>query len=262
MAAAASTENDRPHFLLLPGLSLGNFFSKAPEFRGLIQDLKAESFEFSLLGARGNPLPDQSAKQIVHLVREVEGPIVIVSYSRGSLDALEAIRQMDTEERQKIQLWIALQSFFGGSPLFNDIGQKPDALHQGAKFVLSALGVSRALVTELSSSHRETELDRARQDLQALVESIPIHIHMGSHGDRKLAWGYRWLWRVFARQHLPLLKETDGILHREAMRLPHSSSIGGPLEFHWPNLSHHDFSAIPKLVQLSCSKALSMKGLR
>jgi Lecithin:cholesterol acyltransferase len=81
----------------------------------------------------------ENAKAIARVVAATDGPICLVSHSKGGDDTLHFLLQASATEREKIACWITFQTPFAGSPIA-DLAADYGVVREPAEFLLGVFG--------------------------------------------------------------------------------------------------------------------------
>jgi hypothetical protein len=111
-----------------------------------------------------------NGSQIRHLLQETEGPLCLVTHSKGGLDTLEALIGADEAVLARIRCWVALQAPFYGSPLA-DTADAPVVGTVGAFLLTLASGDGNSL-SDLRTDLRAAYMSRHAISVAATVSRI------------------------------------------------------------------------------------------
>jgi hypothetical protein len=114
-----------------------------------------------------------NARTIAQAVAATDGPICLLSHSKGGLDVLEFLLRATDAERRKIACWISFQSPFAGSPIA-DLAAGHDALRTPAEFLLQSFGGEARSLQDLQTGVRACYLAANDGKIAELARAIPI----------------------------------------------------------------------------------------
>lgn len=120
----------------------------------------------------------QNGQAIARAVSASEGPICIVSHSKGGLDTLEFLLRAAPAERQKVSCWVTFQSPFAGTPLADDadeLGLLPEVL-------IDLFGGDRQSLLDLRTDARASYLRDHAPEIAEIVRGIP-HLAVAGVAD-------------------------------------------------------------------------------
>jgi len=123
-----------------------------------------------------------NARTIAHTVAATDGPICLVSHSKGGLDVLEFLLHASDTERRKIACWISFQGPFAGSPIA-DLASDHDVLRQPAEFLLQTFGGESQSLEDLRDSTRSCYLATNETKIAEIARQIPIITVAGAIDD-------------------------------------------------------------------------------
>jgi hypothetical protein len=110
--------------------------------------------------------------RIRRLLRETDGPICLLTHSKGGLDALEALIGADDSVVRKVRCWVALQAPFYGSPLA-DTADAPVLGTVGAFLLTLASGDGNSL-SDLRTDLRARYMQEHAKAVAATVARVRI----------------------------------------------------------------------------------------
>lgn len=110
--------------------------------------------------------------RIRRLLQGSDGPICLLTHSKGGLDALEALIGADESVLRKVRCWIALQAPFYGSPLA-DTADAPVIGTVGAFLLTLASGDGNSL-SDLRTDLRARYMREHAQAIATTVERVRI----------------------------------------------------------------------------------------
>ncbi|MDH3287557.1 MAG: hypothetical protein OEP48_07525 [Betaproteobacteria bacterium] len=115
---AAHVEVLRRHkVLLVPGY-FGNLFPTY--FADQLRWLASIGVEREKVAVRSRRSVAINAPIVAAAIRESARPVILITHSKGSVDALEALRA-ESSLRTKVKGWVSLQGVFFGSPVANKL---------------------------------------------------------------------------------------------------------------------------------------------
>jgi hypothetical protein len=114
-----------------------------------------------------------NAPIITAAIRGSARPVLLITHSKGSVDALEALRA-DAALRAKVKGWISLQGTFLGTPVADMMldGSLVDPLLAVA--ILELLGASRASAQGLTTKAARAYVHEHAAAIGALLREVPV----------------------------------------------------------------------------------------
>lgn len=114
-----------------------------------------------------------NAQTVAQAVAATDGPICLISHSKGGLDVLEFLLHAPEAERRKIACWISFQSPFAGSPIA-DLAAGHGVVRTPAEFLLQTFGGEAASLEDLQTGTRTCYLSANDAEIAEIARAIPI----------------------------------------------------------------------------------------
>lgn len=105
------------------------------------------------------------------LIEESGRPVCLLSHSKGGLDTLEALVEVDDATLAKVRCWIALQAPFFGSPLAETAAETPVIGASSALLLTLWAGDSRSL-DDLRTDRRSAYMDERRERIARVLARV------------------------------------------------------------------------------------------
>lgn len=194
-----------------------------PQFFDQINVLKELELPYSLLDIESEAGPELNAELIKDkLLSLPDHSVALITHSKGCIDALEAFL-LYPELRKKIRFWIPLQGPFMGSPAADLALSHPSWLKSMDR-ILKWMGGSIDSLISISVEFRITHMLALEDELQQILEEVPILSVATSKPDEKGKWDTRF--EPFFRDWL-LKKgvENDGIVPWKSAIYPSSHFV-------------------------------------
>jgi hypothetical protein len=165
-----------------------------------------------------------NAQTIAQAVAATDGPICLVSHSKGGLDVLEFLLRAPAAQRRKIACWLSFQGPFAGSPIA-DLAAEHDALRTPAEFLLQTFGGEAQSLEDLRVGVRACYLATNDAKIAAIAREIPVIAVAGALDAEALATAH-------LTPFLPsllLMRErgirNDGMVPTNSAILPHAGFV-------------------------------------
>jgi hypothetical protein len=103
--------------------------------------------------------------------------VVIVTHSKGGLDALEALTTSERLWKTPVVGWVALQAPFFGSPVAGpaaDSGMSNNAIVSGARRFLSSAAPLVQALNDLAPDTRKAYMDQKASTIARLTAAVPV----------------------------------------------------------------------------------------
>ncbi len=113
-----------------------------------------------------------NAMTIADAVAGTEGPLCLITHSKGGLDSLTYLLQAEPAERARFSCWITFQAPFAGAPLA-DVTAEWWLPRETSEALLDAVGGEAQTLGDMTSNNNCYTAERL-EALQALNEEIPI----------------------------------------------------------------------------------------
>ncbi|MBN8554951.1 MAG: hypothetical protein J0L93_05860 [Deltaproteobacteria bacterium] len=127
-------------------------------------------------------IPDVNAQFIRGQIEKAKRPVILITHSKGSVDALHSLIQYP-ELQKKVKGWISLQGGFGGSPVADWIDDSA-CLGKCAGWLLKRMGGTRESLKSLRESDSKVYLQANADEIASFQKRIPV-ISFGSWIDRQ-----------------------------------------------------------------------------
>jgi len=114
-----------------------------------------------------------NAAAIAATLAAIEGPVCLLSHSKGGLDTLTYLTDATAEQRAQVRCWIALQAPFAGAPLADGTSNK-FLPRLASKELLDLLGGEGAALDDMRSEVRGCFNARQDRRIAALSDEIAI----------------------------------------------------------------------------------------
>lgn len=159
-----------------------------------------------------------NAPIVAAAIRDSPRPVILITHSKGSVDALEALR-VEPSLRTKVKGWVSLQGVFFGSPVADMLldGSLLDPMV--STLILEFLGgtkeSARGLTTGASLAyyrHHATAIDRLVREVPAIAFASAIDDAPGTTTNPLLEIPRELMWRQGIR--------SDGLVPIDAAALP------------------------------------------
>jgi lecithin:cholesterol acyltransferase len=166
----------------------------------------------------------RNAQTIAQAVAATDGPICLVSHSKGGLDVLEFLLRATDVERRKIACWISFQAPFAGSPIA-DFAAEHGTLRRPAEFLLQTFGGEAQSIEDLRVGVRACYLATHDAKIAEIAREIPIIAVAGALDDDAPTTAHLTpFWPT-----LMMMRErgirNDGMVPTTSAILPHSSYV-------------------------------------
>jgi hypothetical protein len=116
---------------------------------------------------------EANAKVIARVVTETDGPICLVSHSKGGDDTLHFLLQAPAAERDKIACWITFQTPFAGSPIA-DLAADYGVVREPAEFLLGVFGGEGRSLHDHRTDLASCYLTSHEAGIAEIAAAIPI----------------------------------------------------------------------------------------
>ena len=116
--------------------------------------------------------PAQNALAIAREIRNSDKPVILITHSKGGLDALETLVK-NPDLRNKVKGWLAMQAPFYGSPLADHLYGKP-LLHNVCNALLCTMGGNIGSLNSLRVATRKRYMRENAAEIAAITASVPI----------------------------------------------------------------------------------------
>ena len=165
----------------------------------------------------------QNAVWIAGYVETAPTPVCLITHSKGGVDVLTFLLSASEQQLSNVACWIALQPPFGGSPVADQVLANGDASSISAASLL-ILGGSLEAVHDLGTQRRQQVLAGNEQDIQQLVQRIPILSVAGRFSaDTWLDAGFPYtIPQTWLEEHG---YDNDGLVPVASAQLPHTPYV-------------------------------------
>ncbi len=206
-------------FLALPGaLGLSDYLdSQESALRPLARSVARIDLETEASVA-------ENAKAIARAVAATDGPICLVSHSKGGDDTLHFLLQASAAEREKIACWITFQTPFAGSPIA-DLAADYGVVREPAEFLLDAFGGEGRSLHDHRTDLAGCYLASHESGIAEIAAAIPIVTVAGAI-DAEAAAGDRvtpYLPGLILMQRQNI--RSDGLVPTASAVLPHARYV-------------------------------------
>ena len=206
--------------ILVPGFMNEGLRRSSGTYADQVATLKSLGADYVSLSAAegyvGIASLRSGAEAVAAAIRRRPKQVLLMSQSKGSLSALEALLA-HPELRARVAGWFSVQGAFGGSPVADGVEASSD--RDAIRWILQKLGGDPNAVHELTRVVRGGRLQSARGEIAALARQIPIVSYASWAEPNTWPWAFqklasRWCPSVCARI------ATDGVVETEDEFLP------------------------------------------
>lgn len=167
-----------------------------------------------------------NAEDLACLLSAMEGPVVLVSHSKGGLEALEMFLKYP-ELRKKVVLWVSLQTPFYGSQIADTVYGNRFVRDFAKKMLEDLFEGNIASLEELRTSTRKKYMEENKAKVLQLVHEMPV-ISLGSWitpEDALLKQGIPSLLPLQQIMRQAGAMSNDGLVELSSSRLPRSRLV-------------------------------------
>lgn len=158
----------------------------------------------------------ENAGRIAGLVGASSKPVLIITHSKGGIDALEALLAYPAA-RAKSRAVISLMSPFYGAPITDKVLASPSLSYPSAR-LLRLMGGSRETLTDLSAAERARYQAANSGAIAALIREVPFLCVAARKGED--SWDLDTLLEPFRDYMLALGFPNDGLVPTASAILP------------------------------------------
>lgn len=157
-----------------------------------------------------------NAGRIAALVSASSKPVLLITHSKGGIDALEALLAYP-ETLAKTRAVIALMSPFYGAPIADKVLASPVLSYSSAR-LLRLMGGTREALIDLSAAERARYQAAKAGDINRLVKQVPFVSVAASKSDE--SWSFDTLMEPSRDYMLSLGMPNDGLVPTASAILP------------------------------------------
>jgi len=177
-------------FLIVPGyltdfLDVPQSLGLVEHFGGQLAALRDAGFDVEIVDIESEASVEKGAALLRAAVEAEDGPVCLISHSKGGLDTLEFLIHADAQVREQIVCWIALQAPFSGSPVADGVASQ-DLLRWPSEAALELFGGDGQSLHDQRMDIREDYLDEHAGEIAEIVAQIPILSVAGRVDDVRL----------------------------------------------------------------------------
>lgn len=198
--------------LLVPG-----YFSDIDPsyFSDQLQWLASLSVEREKVAVESRQSVAVNAPIIAAAIRTAKLPVILITHSKGSVDALEAMRT-EPALHTKVKGWVSLQGAFHGSPVADMLLDEQRFNPLLAALILGLLGGTKESAHGLTTGAARAYLKTHAAAISALVRTVPAVAFAsaldGAEAKSRLELPRQMMWRAGIRN--------DGLIPLDAAVLP------------------------------------------
>jgi len=205
----------RHKVLLVPG-----YFSDLDPayFSDQLKWLTSNGVEHEKIAVKSRQSVAINAPIIATAIRDSAKPVILITHSKGSVDALDALRA-EPSLRTKVKGWVSLQGAFFGSPIADMLLDDDNLNPLITNIILGYFGGSKESAQRLTTSASRTYYRDNKAIIDAVVREVPTiafasAIDDGSGAQAKTTLGipYALMWHKGIRN--------DGLIPIDAAILP------------------------------------------
>jgi hypothetical protein len=163
----------------------------------------------------------ENAESIATAIRNSDRPVLLISQSKASIDALEALLN-NPDLVPKVHAWFSIQGAFGGAAAADEIESRPTdraIFHR----VISWLGGNPECLIELQRSKRAAAMAARSSEISALTVQLKIISLATSQEFDKIYWPLQKLDHKYFPDYDKV--ENDGVVQVQDALLPNTPFI-------------------------------------
>lgn len=206
-----------PGFFADPMSRVFGYF--ADEISALRDAGMKEGADYEVLGPEsgfsGEASVEGNARAIVKAIRASDRPVLLVTHSKGSADALAAL--LDQPDIQgRVRGWFSIQGAVWGSPVADEVSKSWD--HLVLDQALRWYGGSPRALTDLRRPTRYSYMTSHREGIAALVRKVPTVSLASWKLSSRMSWNLRQI-DLFYYPDYPL-NISDGLVEIDDALIP------------------------------------------